>query len=232
METILVTGASRGIGLEWVRQCARRGWRVYATCREPLEASALERVAAEYAGLTVHKLDVTSPASVASLARELRDTAIDLLVLNAGIFPDFSGCLPVGRIDYDAWEETLRVNVLGAARVTEALVENLAISRRRLVVGISSEMGSIGRLQSQGCFAYRSSKAALNITMRGMALELEPRGIGVLLLHPGWVRSGLGGPSATLDAGESVRHMLDRVLQFRMQQSGLLFRYDGQSIPW
>ena len=232
METILVTGASRGIGLEWARQCARRGWRVYATCREPLDAGNLQLLASEYAGLTIHRLDVTKASSVAGLAADLRGTAIDLLVNNAGIFPDFNGCLPVGRIDFDAWEETLRVNVLGAARVTEALLENLAVSHRRLVVGISSEMGSVSRLQSEGCFAYRSSKAALNMTMRGMARELEPRGIGVLLLHPGWVRSGLGGPSATLDAAVSVRHMLDRVQEFTMAQSGGLFRYDGTPIPW
>jgi len=232
METILVTGASQGLGLEWVRQCARRGWRVYATCRDPLDAGNLQHLASEYAGLTMHRLDVTNPADVTEIKRDLRGTPIDLLVLNAGIFPDFSSCRPLGDLDYEAWEKTLQVNVLGAARITEALVDNVASSIRRLVVGISSEMGSIGRLQSEGCFAYRSSKAALNMTMRGIALERRPRGVGVLLLHPGWVKTGLGGPSASMEAGESVRSMLERVSEFKPEQSGNLYRYDGVPIPW
>ena len=232
METILVTGASQGLGLEWVRQCARCGWRVFATCRDPLDAGNLQHLASQYAGLTMHRLDVTNPADVADIKRELRGTPIDLLVLNAGIFPDFSACRSLGDLDYDEWEETLRVNVLGAARITEALVDNVASSIRRLVVGVSSEMGSIGSLQNEGCFAYRSSKAALNMTMRGIALELKPRDVGVLLLHPGWVSSGLGGPSASMEPAESVRHMLERVRDFKPEQSGNLYRYDGSSIPW
>ncbi|MDX1593136.1 MAG: SDR family oxidoreductase [Gammaproteobacteria bacterium] len=232
MPSILVTGASRGMGLEWTRQCAERGWRVYATCRDPFEAGELRRIEESHGTITLHKLDVTDPAQVATLARTLPNASIDVLVHNAGVWKDWDPTLRIGKLKFDAWEETWQVNVLGPVRLTDALVEHVARSERRLVVGITSEMGCVSRITSPGSYAYRASKAALNAALHGMAHELRRRDIGVLLLHPGWVRTTMGGESATLSPAEAVEKMLECVDGFTMEQTGKLFTSAGREMSW
>jgi len=139
---------------------------------------------------------------------------------------------PVGHIDYEAWQETFRVNTLGPMRVTEALCPQLARGARPLVVAISSNMGSITGISAPRDYAYRSSKAALNAAMRGLALELEPLGIGVLLLHPGWARTRMGGPTAAITPEDSVAAMFALVDDFAPEMSGQFLRYDGTPLPW
>ncbi len=232
MPTILITGANRGLGLEWTRQYAEAGWRVHATCRHPEEADALRELAAARPGVSVAPLDVTRDDQLEGLAAALAGEAIDVLLNNAGVYFEKFDEDALGRIHYDQWEETFRVNTLGPVRVTEALAGAVARSGRRLVVAITSHMGSIAEIQSPGSYAYRSSKAALNAAMRGLSHELRPRGIGVLLLHPGWVRTRMGGPGAPLEAEESVRGMRALVEGFRPDRSGRFFRYNGSEIPW
>lgn len=232
MPSIMVTGASRGMGLEWVRQCAERGWRVYATCRDPFEAGELRRLDEQHAEISMHKLDVTDPAHVATLARALPSARIDVLLHNAGIWRDWDPTLRIGKLQFEAWEATWQVNLLGVARVTDALVEHVARSDLRLVVGITSEMGCVSSITSPGSYAYRASKAALNAMLHGMAHELRRRNIGVLLLHPGWVRTGMGGDSAALSPAESVSGMLERIEAFTMEQSGRLYAYNGRELKW
>ncbi|MGE5154601.1 MAG: SDR family oxidoreductase [Bdellovibrio bacteriovorus] len=232
MTTALITGSNRGLGLEWARQCAARGWGVVATCRQPDSAQELQALAAQYPGLSMPRLDVTDPEQIADLARRLQDCAIDLLVNNAAVYFEHWGRDPVGHIDFDAWQETFRVNTLGPMRVTESLLPHLTRAERPLVVAISSDMGSIARIESPRDYAYRSSKAALNAAMHGLALELQPQGIGVLLLHPGWVRTRMGGPQAPASAQESVQRMLALVDGFTPQMSGAFLRYDGTPLPW
>jgi NAD(P)-dependent dehydrogenase (short-subunit alcohol dehydrogenase family) len=232
MGTVLVTGSNRGLGLEWVRQCAARGWRVVATCRHPESAADLHALAARYPGLSVQRLDVTVQDQISDLAARFQDHALDLLVNNAAVYFEHWGQDPVGHIDYAAWQETFRVNTLGPMRVTEAFLPHLARGERPLVLAISSDMGSIARIESPRDYAYRSSKAALNAAMHGLALELQPRGIGVLLLHPGWVRTRMGGPAAPATAEESVQRMLALVDGFTPQLSGAFLRYDGTPLPW
>jgi NAD(P)-dependent dehydrogenase (short-subunit alcohol dehydrogenase family) len=232
MPTALITGSNRGLGLEWTHQLAAAGWRVHATCRLPDEAHDLHRLAAAYPRLSVHRLDVTHGDDIAALSRELHDSAIDWLINNAGVYFERWDKDPLGSIEYDAWEETFRVNTLGAVRVTEALTEQLARSEHKLVLTITSHMGSIAEIGSGRSYAYRSSKAALNAAMKGIALELKPRDIGVLLLHPGWVNTRMGGPDAPYTAEESVRGMRRRADGFRPEHSGRFFRFDGSEIPW
>lgn len=232
MTTVLITGSNRGLGLEWVRQCAARGWRVFATCREPEGAVELRALVGQYPQIHPGPLDVTAPNQIAALARGLAEETIDLLVNNAGVYFEHWGQDPIGRIDYDAWEATFRVNTLGAMRVTEALLPCLERAEHPLVVAISSNMGSIAGVASPRAYAYRSSKAALNAAMHGLALELAERRIGVLLLHPGWVRTRMGGDSATLSPAESVGAMLALVDRFELAQSGTFLRYDGTTVPW
>ncbi|HEY5790036.1 MAG TPA: SDR family oxidoreductase [Gammaproteobacteria bacterium] len=232
MANILVTGASRGLGLEWVRQCAERGWRVFATCREPFEAGLLQRLVNDCTTVSMHPLDVADPASVAALPQALGEVAIDVLVHNAGVWLDRDPGIHLGNLDFTNWETTWRVNVMGPARVTQALLPHVQRRSLRLVVGIGSDMGSIARATSPVSYAYRAGEAGLNALMHCMAFELQRLGIGVLILHPGWVRTAMGGSSATLSVEQSVAGMLQRVDAYRPEQSGRFFTWDGRELPW
>ncbi len=232
MPSVLVTGSNRGLGLEWCRQYAAAGWRVHATCRHPDQAEALHALAAKHPQLSLHRLDVTVADQLAQLSRELADAPLDLLVNNAGVYFERWDRDPLGAIDYGAWEETFRVNTLGAVRVTEALADNLARGERPLVATTTSHMGSIAEIGRPRSYAYRSSKAALNATMKGLAMELQERGIGVLLLHPGWVKTRMGGADAPHEVDKSVRGMRQLVDDFRLADSGHFYRWDGSTIPW
>jgi len=232
VSSVLITGSNRGLGLEWVHQCAERGWRVVATCRDPDSAVDLQELALQQSEVSVYRLDVTAPDQIAELSRQLQDDPVDLLVNNAGAYFEHWGKDHIGSIDYEAWQETFRVNTLAAMRVTEAFLPNLARGSRPLVVAISSNMGSIEGINAPRDYAYRSSKAALNAAMRGLARELEPRNIGVLILHPGWVRTRMGGSSAPLSPQESVRGMLSLVDRFEPGMSGGFFSYDGARLRW
>jgi NAD(P)-dependent dehydrogenase (short-subunit alcohol dehydrogenase family) len=232
MQRVLITGSNRGLGLEWVRQCAGRGWRVFATCRDPDSAVDLRDLADQDSSVSLHRLDVTDASQIDDLTESLRDERIDLLVNNAGVYFERWGKGPVGRIRYDHWEETFRVNTLGPMRVTEALLPHLNRGERPLVLATTSHMGSIADIDAPRDYAYRSSKAALNAAMHGLAHELKPRGIGVLLLHPGWVRTRMGGSSAPISPEESVRGMLSLVDGYAPNLSGGFFRFDGTRMPW
>ena len=232
MYSILVTGSNRGLGLEWVRQFAREGWRVYATCRQPEQADELQALADINPAVSIYQLDVTQPEQIHGLARELGHQPIDILVNNAGVYFEKFKQEHLETIDYSAWQATFQVNTLGAVRITEGFIGNVARSERQLVVAISSDMGSIARIASGGSYAYHSSKAALNAAMKGVAIELRPQGIGVLLLHPGWVRTRMGGPDATLLPAESVEGMRKVIEHYTPVDSGSFFRYDREQLPW
>jgi NAD(P)-dependent dehydrogenase (short-subunit alcohol dehydrogenase family) len=231
MHSVFVTGANRGLGLEWVRQYAEAGWRVYATCRSPAQADALSDLAHKHAEISVHALDVCDSGQLAALKRDLMTARIDVLVNNAGVYLDKSTGL-FGGIDYEAWLRTFAVNTMGAMRVTEVLVDQVASSETRLVVAITSHMGSIAEITAPGNYAYRSSKAALNAAMKGLSWALAERGVGVLLLHPGWVRTRMGGPDAPLTVERSVAGMRALVEGFVPEMNGRFFRYNGTEIPW
>jgi NAD(P)-dependent dehydrogenase (short-subunit alcohol dehydrogenase family) len=230
MSNVLVTGCNRGLGLEWCRQYAEADWRVFATCRHPETADALRDLEQSYPRLSVHRLDVTQPESVYALRTELQQESIDVLVNNAGVY--LEKYAPTASVRYDEWQQTLEVNTLSPMRVTEALLELVARSQRRLVVAISSHMGSIAEIGAAGDTYYRSSKAALNAAMKGLSIALRERGIGVLLLHPGWVRTRMGGWDAPVTPAESVAGMRTLVDGFSLDQSGRFLRYNGTEIPW
>lgn len=230
--SILVTGSNRGLGLEWVRQYAGLGWRVYATCRFPEQATDLHELAGQHDNISIHQLDVTRADHIQQLASELHNIPLDMLVNNAGVYYERWGKDKLGSIDYAAWQDTFNVNTLGAARMTEALRSSLAHSQKRLVVTITSTMGSIEDNKTPNDYAYRSSKAALNAVMKGMVYELEPLGIGILLVHPGWVRTRMGGSEGTYSVEESVHNMRKLVEGFQPADSGRFYRYDGTIIPW
>lgn len=230
MPTVLITGANRGLGLELARQYAADGWKVHAACRDPRSATGLDALARASGGkVLVHALDLRDPAQVQELGRKLAGESIDVLLNNAGIYPDRGG---FGKVDYAAWEEAFRVNVMAPMRLIEALVEPVARSEKRLIVNMSSLMGSIGDNARGGSYVYRSSKAALNIVTKSLSIDLAPRGITAVVLHPGWVKTDMGGPEAPIEAEESVRGMRQVIARLEPGATGKFFDYEGDELPW
>jgi NAD(P)-dependent dehydrogenase (short-subunit alcohol dehydrogenase family) len=231
MPSVLITGANRGIGLEFARQYLADGWRVYAACRHPDSASELRRLAQESDhNLRILAMDVTDPGTVKAVAAELDGQAIDLLLNNAGVGGPRGQT--IGNIDYTAWAKVLDVNTMGPLRVAEAFVDHVARSNRRLIVTLTSGMGSIADNTSGGAIAYRSSKAAVNMVIRSLALDLAPRGITCVVVNPGWVRTDMGGSHATLTPAESVKRLRDLIETLGPAQSGKFFNHDGREYPW
>jgi NAD(P)-dependent dehydrogenase (short-subunit alcohol dehydrogenase family) len=231
MSSVFVTSGNRGIGLECVRQYAAEGWTVYAACREPARASELQRLAREAKDrISVVAMDVTDPESIEAAATRLGDTPIDLLINSAGVLGQRSQ--RVGNLDHAEWMHVLDVNVLGAVRVTERLLENVAGSRRKLIVSITSGMGSIADNTSGGMIEYRTSKAALNMAARTIAIDLKPREIVCIVVNPGWVKTDMGGPNATLTVEASVSGMRRLFDSLGPADTGKFFNYDGREYPW
>ncbi len=231
MPSMLVTGANRGLGLEWARQYAEEGWRVFATCRHPAEARSLRGLEKKHHSLSVHRLDVTASEDIRALCWELEEEPVDILMGNAGVYLE-KNVAEFGSLCYHDWLRTLEVNTLGTVRVAERLLENIARSGKRLIVAVSSHMGSIADIRDPGSYYYRSSKAALNAAMQGLAVKLKPRGVGVLLLHPGGVNTRMG-PRHGITPEESVRGMRRIVEGFSLDRdTGTFVKYDGTPMPW
>jgi NAD(P)-dependent dehydrogenase (short-subunit alcohol dehydrogenase family) len=221
MPTVLITGASRGIGREFANQFAADGWRVIATCRDP----------GQYDGEgEAHALDVTDAASVAALGQAMAGEAIDLLINNAGMYGPRN--LPFDELDYGAWEQVLRTNLMGPMRVAAALAGPVMASQKKKMVFISSKVGSISDNSSGGSYIYRSSKTALNMAVKSLSLDLSGKGVITLLLHPGWVQTDMGGSSAPIDAVTSVAGMRAVIDRADAADSGRFFNYDGNELPW
>ena len=220
MPTILITGAGRGLGLELARQYAADGWRVIGTVRD----GDLERIGAESL-----KVDVTDFAAVKALAAKLKGEPLDVLFCNSGIIGKRGTAL--GSFDYADWATILRVNLLGAAAVIEALVDNVAASERKTIAVMSSRLGSISETSGM-TLPYSTSKAALNLLAKALAETLRPRGVIVAALSPGWVRTDMGGQGAPLTPEVSVRGLRKVLGGLRREDSGKFFSHDGSQIPW
>jgi NAD(P)-dependent dehydrogenase (short-subunit alcohol dehydrogenase family) len=231
MPSTLITGGNRGLGLEFARQYLADGWHVYAACRDPKSAPELRRLAdRSTSGLQVLYMEVTDLGSVRTAATDLQGKPIDVLLNNAGIGGPRDQT--VGNIDYKTWMHVLDVNTLGPMRVAEAFVDNVERSDRKLIVTITSGMGSIGDNSSGDAYAYRTSKAAVNMVMRSLAIDLAPRGITCVVINPGWVKTDMGGPNARLTAAESVSAMRRLIDKVGPAQSGKFFNYDGREYAW
>jgi NAD(P)-dependent dehydrogenase (short-subunit alcohol dehydrogenase family) len=214
MSTILVTGAGRGLGRELARQYAAEGWRVIGT----------ERGAhAEY------RLDVTNRRQLAALGKKLKGTPIDVLFCNAGIIGKRG--MALGSFDYESWEDVLRVNVLGPAALAEQFADNVAASSRKVIAMMSSRLGSIA--ESSGMtLPYSTSKAALNMLVKGLSSALRDKGVIVVALSPGWVRTDMGGAGAPLSPEASVKGLRKVIAGLELKHSGSFVSHDGSSIPW
>lgn len=231
MKTLLVTGANRGLGLEFCRQYAAAGCNVIAACRRPEQAEQLQALAGQYASIELQALDVADFSQIEALAATLAERRIDVLLNNAGVYGDQSG-RGFGKLDYQAWADTLAINVMAPVKLAECFLPHLQRSDKPLIASLSSLMGSMADNSSGGSILYRSSKAGLNAAMKSLAIDLRPRNIGVLILHPGWVRTDMGGPNGLIDVEESVSGMRRLIDRFDLADSGSFVKYDGSPLPW
>jgi len=231
MATLLITGANRGLGLELTRQYLAEGDAVIAAARNPAAAHRLRQLERDSKGrLTVVEADVADSASVRQAAAHLPAAAIDVLINCAGVMGGDGQA--IGSIDYHEWMRVLDVNVLGPMRMCEAFLDRVARSDRRLIVTITSGMGSLADNTSGGSIAYRTSKAAVNMAMRTAAIDLRPRGISCVVLNPGWVKTDMGGPNAKLTPEQSVTAMRRVISELGPKDSGRFYNYDGREYPW
>lgn len=231
MPVILITGASRGLGLEFARQYAQAGWKVLACCRHPDSAAELRELATRHPAVSLHRLDVGRFEDIDALARELADQSIDVLLNNAGVYGD-SEHNRFGALDYGLWSEVLRIDTLAPVKLAEAFLPQVARSERRLIVAVTSLMGSIADNTSGGSILYRSAKAALNAAMKSLSIDLRDNGVGVLLLHPGWVKTDMGGPNAPTLPAESIAGMRRVIEDYRPADTGRFLNFRGEELPW
>lgn len=223
MTSVLITGCDTGLGVEFARQYAADGWRVFATCLDPATAEAAHAIDGD---VRVLPLDVADRSAIDALAVALRGEPIDILVSNAGIgrpHPPFS------ETDYDLWHRMLDVNLVGPMRLAEAFVEHVAASEMKVMAFVSSRMGSIALNLTGGSYAYRSSKAGLNAVVKSLAIDLQPRHILVLALHPGWAKTE---PGARVDVDHSVTGMRAIIARCSRHETGSFFAYNDTPLPW
>jgi len=225
---VLITGANRGLGLEFARQYAQSGWQVLACCRAPQHAEALQALAKAHSSIQVLALDVADFAQIDALAQQLKDIEIDVLINNAGIYPDSSST----NINTDDWLEAFTVNSISPYKVTTAFTSHVAKSRLKKIATLTSKMGSIDDNTSGGSYIYRSSKVAANMVMKSLSIDLQPLGVSVVILHPGWVLTDMGGSNALIDTKTSVSGMRRVIDHLNPATTGRFINYDGQHIPW
>lgn len=226
MPNVLITGASRGLGFEFARQYAADGWRVFATCRTPSSAPKLKALK----GVEVHALDVADFDAIDALAAKLKGTPIDVLILNAGLNPQ-PEAPPATGVDYTAWEDAFRVNVMAALRCAVAFCDHVASSDKKTIAAISSGGATISQAKG-GNYVYRSTKAALNLCMAGLAREWAGRGIISIMLAPGWVKTDMGGPNATFTPEEAIGRVRKVIADVTPTDSGRFIAHDGTDYPW
>ncbi len=238
MMTLLITGANRGLGLDFTRRLAEEGWRIHACCRQPAKADALNALAAKH-DITVHALDVVDFDQIDALKASIGGEPIDVLFNNAGIMG--TAQKPVDRndpdqrfdsLDEDEWMTVMRVNVLAPTRMCEVFVDNVAASERKQMLLMSSIVGSIASNASGLWYHYATSKTALNMVMRSMAIDLRDRGITVVSLHPGWTQTDMGGPEAALTVDESVSGLVQVAKQLTPADAGRFIAWNGEDVPW
>lgn len=240
MPTVLITGAGRGLGLEFVRQYGVEGWRVLACARTPTASAELQALVTGSAGrISAHTLDVTDHASIETLAHELTGTPIDVLLNSAGTMGGGNFAtqgLNFGRFgssDYEDWLQVFRINVLAPMKMAESFVQHVTASEQKKLVTLTSIVGSMTKNTIGGMYAYRASKAAVNAIMRSMAVDLgKQHGIIATPLHPGWVRTDMGGPRADIDAVTSVSGMRAVIAGLTRERAGRYWMYNGDELPW
>ncbi|MCR9939763.1 SDR family oxidoreductase [Vibrio owensii] len=227
-QTVFITGANRGIGLSLTELYLQQGAQVHATSRNLTDSKELHALASRYNTLVLHELDVTDYQRVAQLAGEL--PAIDLLINNAGYYgPKVYG---FGNTDIEEWRQVFEINTIAPLKLVESFYPLLQQGKAKKIACISSKVGSMTENTSGGGYIYRSSKAALNSVVKSLSNDLTDEGFTVLALHPGWVRTEMGGPNALIDTQTSADGLAKVIEQSTQENSGQFINYDGTELPW
>ena len=233
----LVTGANRGLGLEFTKQILQSGHNVYAACRNINDIEDLELLFTEYKDkLIVVNLDINDHDSILKLSEKLKDISIDVMINNAGTIgplPYFENTFKqhYGTIDYDVWSDVFKTNLFGPVKMAETFLENIENGNDKKMIFISSVVGSIAD-DHQKAFAYATSKTALNKSVALLADILREREIKVLAMCPGYVKTRMNGGGANLEPEESIEGMLEQIEKLDIESSGNFVRYNGESINW
>jgi len=236
MPTVFVTGANRGLGYEHVKQYANKGWRVIACAREPDNASDLQKLHAEYGdNFIIEQLDVINHQDIDKLSRKFKDTPIDVLINNAGTTGPLGvpGAMDYQRIDsmdYDIWRNILEVNLISPFKVATAFHDHIAQSEKKLLIMMSSDLGSVEQNTFGGFYSYRASKASLNIISKGMSVDWKD--LTVIALAPGWCKTYLGGEEAEVHPDESVENQQEMFERIISNNSGMFLDRFGKEVPW
>ncbi len=231
MSTVLITGANRGIGLEMTKLYAAAGHAVLACCRAPTKAEPLAALATKHKGVRILGVEVANGASVTALRKALGDQPIDVLINNAGAPGPAPQNQSLANMDYDGWAEVFAVNTMAPLRMLQAFRSNLAAGTHPKAVTITSQMGALG-LDMVAMYAYCTSKAAVNKLMRLASFELKKEGITVALIHPGWVRTDMGGPGAAISPEESATGIVSVIDALSLAETGCFKKWDGETHVW
>ena len=228
---ILITGANRGIGLAMTQYAMEQGWRVFACCRTPHNAENLFNIAKLSGGqISVHIADMQELSTLQALSYELRNDAIDILINNAGIYGSTNNTF--GSVDVESWLQAFQINSIAPLKMVEAFSEQIQMGQRKLVACMSSKMGSMADNGYGNSYIYRSSKAALNAVVKSLSIDLKKQGIISVALHPGWVKTEMGGPNAEISTRECVEQLFAQLSKLTMKDSGRFIDIDGSDIPW
>jgi NAD(P)-dependent dehydrogenase (short-subunit alcohol dehydrogenase family) len=225
--TVLITGTNRGLGLEFVKQFAIEGYQVIACTRKINKKDELHQLQEKFKTISICKLDIANFSSIDQFAK-LFKKPIDILINNAGVYPDSS----VDHVDYKSWLDAFKINTLAAFKMTKAFLPHLKKGQLKKIASLTSKMGSIDDNSGGGEYIYRSSKTALNMVMKSLSIDLKPYDLSVITLHPGWVRTDMGGPNGLIEVDESVAGMKHQIDKLTIRTSGQFIAYDGKKIPW
>ena len=225
--TVLISGANRGLGLEFVKQYALDNYEVIACTRKINKKDGLHRLQASFENISIHTLDVENFLSIDQFAKTLTKP-IDILINNAGLYPNSS----FDHINYEAWLNAFKINALAAFKMVKAFLPHLKKGELKKIASLTSKMGSIDDNSGGGEYLYRSSKTALNMVMKSLSIDLKPHDMSLITLHPGWVRTDMGGPNGLIDVDESVTGMKRQIDKLSIKTTGQFIAYDGKKIPW
>ena len=225
MKNILITGANRGIGLKFAEILSANN-NIYATARDITNADDLEK----FGNTELLELDLLDKDSIKSFCSELKDIPLDMIINNAGIFQDEQ--MEETILDPELWLDEIMINAIGPVVLSQKLKENIMSGNDKKIIFISSQMGSIDDNYSGGYYFYRTSKSALNSAAKSLSIDWKADGISVLMLHPGWVRTDMGGSNAKLDIDTSVSKMLDVINSLDMGKTGTFLNYEGKKLEW